>query len=401
MCIRDRYQRRVHGKLRLIIMTLALSLYVLAGALLYPFLLKAHWAQEEVLSYFLRIPPEALTQLQDKCESYLAKKHSKKQTERCLEENSKANAEGSAEEDPANKPKATKKVFLKTSSMEWTLFYYILALVVVLSIQCIGATLFVTYIGNIIGNSIELIYANSYLDPLPLLILVSIQDLIIIHDKTLQTTLQADDIDGIMDIIYKMRESSERILKVNLKKDGWYKGRHINYFNNWIYASMCDGWQDFDCFSTKEECEEFLEGIAMQGYYNVLMEYGFLAPTIITIGEIRNSSQNLNSEDWAAMRKTARYIVHNKNSYYIDYLISMIADITNEAKAIVLSVALVYMIVTALGFVILWIPYTLTLRKEICRTNAMLMLIPVEVYLSNRHLRESFGRRVSALTMSK
>lgn len=186
-----------------------------------------------------------------------------------------------------------------------------------------------------------------------------------------------------------------------MKKDGWYKKRHIDYFNAWMYASMCGNWRDFGCFATKEECETFLDGIAVQGYYNVLMEYGFLAPTILTLGDVKNSTDNLNSEDWLAMRKIARYIVHDKNSYYVNYVISMIADITSEAKAIVLSVALVYMIIAALCFVALWVPYTLTLRKEICRTNAMLMLIPVEVYLSNRHLRESFGRRVSALTMSK
>jgi len=138
----------------------------------------------------------------------------------------------------------------------------------------------------------------------------------------------------------------------------------------------------------------------------VLIEFVFLVPSILNVFShiIPHSTapqEFFNRKDWLALRKIARYITHQKNSHYVDYIISIIEGVTNEAKIIILIALLVYITISAICFFFIWIPYTLRLKKGICRTNSMLLLIPIEVYLNNRYLREKFDQKVAALTMHK
>ena len=201
-------------RLREIIMIFAICLYFLAGVLIYPFLLKAHWAQEKVLTNFLRIPPDALATLQEKCENYLC--HNEGKSKQYIKKNN-GSTKNNIEEQTLIKPEA-KRIFLKTTNTEWTLFFYVVGLVVILNVQCIGTTLFSNYVGSIIKNSIDLIYSTTRLDSLPLLLLVSVQDYILSNFNQEQKEFMGGNVllDQIIEVTDETRVSLERILKVRL-----------------------------------------------------------------------------------------------------------------------------------------------------------------------------------------
>jgi len=201
-------------RLREIIMIFAICLYFLAGVLIYPFLLKAHWAQEKVLTNFLRIPPDALATLQEKCENYLC--HNEGKSKQYIKKNN-SSTKNNIEEQTLIKPEA-KRIFLKTTNTEWTLFFYVVGLVVILNVQCIGTTLFSNYVGSIIKNSIDLIYSTTRLDSLPLLLLVSVQDYILSNFNQEQKEFMGGNVllDQIIEVTDETRVSLERILKVRL-----------------------------------------------------------------------------------------------------------------------------------------------------------------------------------------
>eukprot|EP01022_Parablepharisma_sp_SALTPOND_P015546 TRINITY_DN220_c0_g1_i1.p1 TRINITY_DN220_c0_g1~~TRINITY_DN220_c0_g1_i1.p1 ORF type:complete len:1613 (-),score=140.42 TRINITY_DN220_c0_g1_i1:7189-12027(-) len=398
------------------IMVAALGLYFVSALLLYPFLLRAHWAREEVLAFFLRMPRDAIVKLQERCEHYFTHKtHNETlgvdHTEEYLADPSMDividNHDLVNADEPNDSSVTKKREFLKVNSTEWSLFWKVLMFMLLLDAYCVGSTLFVSYVGDVISNSVSLIYTNSNIDYLPILALISLREEIM--NSKMKIFGLSDRTYMVSHYINAIRAESEEVLKVlvsqrqihsqaNMKTDYLYKRKHIDYFNKWMYNSVCDDWEKLGYFTTQSQCENFASGILVQGYYNLLMEYVFLANTLANMANIGRPREVFNSEEWISLRVMAKYLIHEKNNDYMQYIISLVADITQSAQVTTLGVALCFLMMLVIGFFVLWVPYILRLRKEICRTNAMLLLIPTEVYMGNRYLREAFDRKTIALT---
>ncbi len=179
--------------------------------------------------------------------------------------------------------------------------------------------------------------------------------------------------------------------------DHWYMGRHIGAFNSWMFDPMCDDWKQFGYFDNETQCESFDSGLAVQGYFNILMDYVYLCSGIQAIGST-NTSAVFNSDTWVTLRVMTRYMFHTMNDQYMEHILGQASDIAFNAQMIMLSVALIYLILGTLAFFLLWLPHVLRLRHEICKTNAMLLLIPPSVYLNSRFLREAFEKKAAMLS---
>lgn len=390
-------------RLCLIVTIVAVCFYLVACILLYPFLLKAHRTRENVLGFFLFIPTDAIVQLQDNCENYLARKNGNGKFKKDLETQGLAKeAEDFAE--PAEKL-TKRKTFLKIMSAEWSFFWYVLTVMLILDSYYILVMVYVSYVVDVVENFTGLIHSNSELDPTPLLVMASAQNYIINQHLANADTNAAHespwDLAQVAEVIGSVTTQTEKILEVNTLSDWLYKKRHVEFFNEWMYDSVCANWESFNWFKTKSECDIFLSGILAQGYYNLMMEYVFMSEAFLNAHSTRTPSANFASQEWRNMWPVAKHIVHTKNALYMDYILSLMSRTTKDAQMIVLVVSLSYILVLAACFLVLWIPYVFTLKKEICRTNSMLLLIPVEVYLSNRQLRKSFENKLNSLGMNK
>jgi len=183
-----------------------------------------------------------------------------------------------------------------------------------------------------------------------------------------------------------------------MQTDLYYMNWHMDYFNKWLYNSMCDNWQIYGYFKNSSECQKFGSEIPKQGYYSLLFEYVYLITSVAPKLKPPTIESTYNSEDWINLRVMAKYIFHAKNIDYMEYIIDSVADITRNANYFILWIALAFIFLLLTLFLIIWIPFMLTLQKEIVRTNAMLLLIPTEVYMGNRYLREAFEKKALSLT---
>ncbi len=175
---------------------------------------------------------------------------------------------------------------------------------------------------------------------------------------------------------------------------------HINEFNSWMFDPMCTNWESFGYFKNSSECEDFDDGLAIQGYFNLYMDYIYLAETIIAIGS-KDTAYVFNSDMWIQIRIMVRYMFHAMNQLYMDYIQNLMVDITFSAQMIFLGITLGVILLSAFVFLLFWVPHVFRLRREIARANATLLLIPLEVYIKSRFLREAFEKKVTALTQTK
>eukprot|EP00826_Nyctotherus_ovalis_P062799 TRINITY_DN9147_c0_g1_i7.p1 TRINITY_DN9147_c0_g1~~TRINITY_DN9147_c0_g1_i7.p1 ORF type:complete len:623 (+),score=152.82 TRINITY_DN9147_c0_g1_i7:73-1941(+) len=390
-------------RLCLIVTIVAVCFYLVACILLYPFLLKAHRTRENVLGFFLFIPTDAIVQLQEKCENYLTHKSGNGKFKKDLRMQSIVKEVEDAAEPTEKLTK--RKTFLKVMSAEWSFFWYVLTVMLILDSYYILVMAYVSYMVDVVENFTNLIYSNSELNPTPLLVMASSQNYIISQYLANAGTNTAHEspwgLAQIAEVIGSITAQTEKILEVNTLSDWLYMKRHVKFFNEWMYDSVCANWESFSWFKTKSECDTFLSGILAQGYYNLIMEYVFMSETFLNGHKDKTPSENFATKEWNNMWPVAKHIVHTKDTQYMKYILSLMSSTTKDAQVIVLVVSLSYILVLSACFLVVWIPYMLTLKKEICRTNSMLLLIPVEVYLNNRHLRKSFENKLNSLGMNK
>ena len=165
-----------------------------------------------------------------------------------------------------------------------------------------------------------------------------------------------------------------------MESDFFYKSWHVDSFNSWIYNSICDDWEIYDSFKNQEECNHFISGVTLEGYYNVLMEYIFISTSFLNkIVPGENITNNIVNEQWISMVTIGYSIIHCKNEFYIEYIINLMYDIPNNAKIILLSVILTFLFISTFGFLLLWLPYLINLILEICSTISMLFLISIYI----------------------
>eukprot|EP00826_Nyctotherus_ovalis_P065042 TRINITY_DN9551_c0_g1_i1.p2 TRINITY_DN9551_c0_g1~~TRINITY_DN9551_c0_g1_i1.p2 ORF type:complete len:169 (-),score=29.88 TRINITY_DN9551_c0_g1_i1:92-598(-) len=168
-----------------------------------------------------------------------------------------------------------------------------------------------------------------------------------------------------------------------------------------MQSSLCDDWADYECFSSLGACESFMYGILKDGYYNTMMEFVFLTSEFLTRSNFHDAHASFSSTEWRIMSDVVEFIVHKKNEKYVDLLVDSVENITQNTHIIILIVTLVFILIAAICFLLLWLPYVLRLKEEACRTNSMLLLIPTDVYMTNKYLRGAFERKVVAFIQNR
>lgn len=168
-----------------------------------------------------------------------------------------------------------------------------------------------------------------------------------------------------------------------------------------MQSSICDDWADYECFGSLDECESFMYGILKDGYYNMVMEFVFLASEFLTRNNFHDTHASFSSAEWQIMSDVVEFIVHKKNEKYVDLLVDSVENITRDTHIIILTVTLVFILITVICFLSLWLPYVLRLKEEVCRTNSMLLLIPTDIYMTNKYLRGAFERKVAAFIQNR
>lgn len=168
----------IEGRKRILtyIMIGALGCYFISALLIYPFLLRAQGAREEVLSFFLRMPRDAITRLYERCEEYVRKKEEIENAEFKDDESidKKPISTSSFEEEPGSSTK--KREFLKATSTEWSLFWKVLFTMLLLDTYNVASEIFVSYVGDVIGKNVNILYENSNLDFMTILALLALRE---------------------------------------------------------------------------------------------------------------------------------------------------------------------------------------------------------------------------------
>ncbi|MDR3548418.1 MAG: hypothetical protein P4M11_09180 [Candidatus Pacebacteria bacterium] len=180
-------------------------------------------------------------------------------------------------------------------------------------------------------------------------------------------------------------------------KDDVYLGQHIDFIDNWLHASMCDHWQDYDFFGNISHCQSFLYGSLTKGAYNVLMSYYVTGNQYLSSASTQTASALLNSNDWVSEQQMIRYVLLPEIQEYTSYFSNLSTDLISTTRSIKLIVILACLFGGVSLFFVLWLPYVYQLRTELLRTDSMLMLIPNDVIVKSKFLREIFEKKYAIL----
>ena len=95
--------------------------------------------------------------------------------------------------------------------------------------------------------------------------------------------------------------------------DFLYKKRHVNTFDLWMYETVCNNWEEFAYFNTKDECNTFIDSIGRQGFYNMVMEFVFMSYTLLNTDILSDPYKSFNTPQWNSMKIIASNIIHVKD----------------------------------------------------------------------------------------
>ena len=173
-----------------------------------------------------------------------------------------------------------------------------------------------------------------------------------------------------------------------------HKENQKKYYNTWMYECICDKWDILNYFPSEFECTEFINKISSKTFYNIMMEYVFLAEVFLNYNFNGLYENIFYNEEWKYMEIITRYIINAKIIDYNDFILKTLNDLVKDSMLFILIIALIYLLLAIIFFTVFWLPYLFVLKDEICRTNLMLLLIPTDVYMNNIWLRNSFEEKV-------
>ena len=186
----------------IIIMIASMYLYFIASVLVFPFLLNANKSLEEIISFFLKMPTEAIIQLQTRCESYLAHKTEDSQFENTTPIVMDSNSEND-DEDGSMKGSEGRKEFLKITNSKRAYLLDIFLIMIILDSFSILVTIFMSYVANVTRLNIRIIDSMSRMAISPMLVSVSLMNYIMDNKNGINTKTRYIEIENIdKEIVY-------------------------------------------------------------------------------------------------------------------------------------------------------------------------------------------------------
>jgi len=177
--------------------------------------------------------------------------------------------------------------------------------------------------------------------------------------------------------------------------DSIYLGQHLKFINSWLHESLCPYYKDYRMFATIDNCKTFMRNITESGAYSVIMN-NYLNSNKFIAGidfEGKNNSYFFNTKEWTAMQGFLRFMLPKLIEKYINYFVNLSKENIELAQRIKLIVLISSLCGVLIIFILLWIPYLVQLHNELIRTDSMLMLIPNEVIVKSKFLKETFEKK--------
>ncbi len=170
------------------VLTASIVFFIVSGILMYPFLMRAHWAQEEVLAFFLRIPRDAITKLHDQCEHYGSNEQKHENSSLVLEigvERGEEETDALVEEDEGrgNDPAALqKREFLRAASNWCSTLGKVAGLVLLADCYFFFCSNFMDYLGEVYTMHMIILYSLSQVNCLPIIALNTLREVVLNTD---------------------------------------------------------------------------------------------------------------------------------------------------------------------------------------------------------------------------
>ncbi len=161
-----------------IIMYVVICFYLVAAGILYPFLLRAEQAQEDVLSLFLRMPKGAVSKLHDQCERYCA--HSRSNASFALDQDREAEENETLIEKEAGSDSdltaMQKRKFLKRVSNWWTTLGKVLAPMLLMDLYYVFDSSFFQYTAEVFNKHVAIIAITSLMNGFSMFTFLSLRE---------------------------------------------------------------------------------------------------------------------------------------------------------------------------------------------------------------------------------